>query len=141
LALLVAVIVGAGSILRPDVVPLPHALRRIVTFPEHLYQVRVRDLAWIENDEHGLGMPGRPAANLAIRGIRRVSGGVADGGRVDARRLPELFLGSPETAESEHRALQPFRKWRLEAGAVHVMLCGNWHFLGTPRQRMLFRPY
>src|SRR6185436_11873006 len=57
-ALLLAEIVDAGSILRPDVVPLPHALRRVVALPERLEQIVVGDLLRVEDHQHGFVVPG-----------------------------------------------------------------------------------
>src|SRR6185312_388891 len=62
--------------------------------------------------------------------------GIADGGRVDARSLPELALGAPEAAQAEHRLLEPGREWRLDAVAVDEV--GRRHgerCLVTSRQR------
>ena len=87
-----------------DVVPLPHPLRRIVIFPEDLHQIFVADRFRIEDDEDDFGMAGHAGADLAVRGIRRMARGVADGGRVHAGQLPEFFLGAPETSHREHRA-------------------------------------
>src|SRR5271169_6090463 len=106
--------IDAGAVLRASVVPLPHALRRIVVFPEQFQQRVVRDHRGIEDDENHLAVPRAARADLAIRGVRREARGVADGGREHAALLPEFLLGSPEAAHAEKRALHPFGKGRFE---------------------------
>ena len=64
-------------------------------------------------------MPGLAGAGLLVGRVRRVAAGVADGGGVDARRLPEHALGAPEAAHAERR-----RSARCS---------GNGGFSGVPR--------
>src|SRR5689334_478108 len=48
-ALRVRVRVDAGAVLRADVVPLPHALRRVVTLPERAQEIVVGDDLGVED--------------------------------------------------------------------------------------------
>ena len=43
-------VVDGGTVLRTGIVPLPHALRWIVVFPERLEQPLVGDLEWHEHN-------------------------------------------------------------------------------------------
>ena len=54
----VAVRVDPRAVLRPHVVPLPHALRRVVALPEDLQKALVARFLRIEDDEDDFGMPG-----------------------------------------------------------------------------------
>src|SRR5438128_2531461 len=119
------VVVDAGAILRARVVALPHALGRVVAFPEHFQQILVPNHLRIEDDEHDLGVAGQAAAHLAVRRVRRVAGRVADCGGIDAGQFPELPLGAPETPHCEDRALEASGKRRLEAMSTYKM--GIWH--------------
>ena len=109
-ALLIGKIVDAGAVLRADVVPLPHALRRVVALPEHLEQLVVAHALRVVDDEHRLVVAGPAGADLFVSGIRREPAGIADGGDMNAGDLPELALGAPEAAEPEHAP------WRSLAG-------------------------
>src|SRR5262249_45828348 len=109
------------AILRADVVALPHPLRRIVIFPEHLQQVFVPDLLRIEHDEDDLSVIRRPAADLAVCRILRVTRRVADGRGVHTGLLPELLLSAPEAAHAEQRDLRSLGKRRLDWMLVHEM--------------------
>ena len=62
---------------------------------------RVRDARWVEDDPDDLGVAGPARADLVVGRVRGEAARVADGGRDDARRLPEGLLGAPEAAESE----------------------------------------
>src|SRR5947207_3171828 len=130
--------VDRRSILGACVVPLPHPLRRIVAFPENFQHRVVRRHLRIEDDEHDLGVAGHAGAHFPIRRIRRVAAGVADRGRVDAGRLPELPLRTPEAAHPEDRLLEAGGKRRRDAVAVHIMSIGDGHRLASTR-KSLFR--
>ena len=80
-------------------------------------------------------MAGHARADLAIRRVRRVAGGVADRGRVDARQLPEFLLRAPEAAHRRTSRARGLRKWRLEAMTVHEVRGGHRHPLDTAGQR------
>src|SRR6185295_5186956 len=98
-------VIDARAVLRADVVALPIALGRIVVLPEDLQQILIADLFGIKDDEDDFSVIGGAAADLAIRGVLRLAGGVADRGGVDARLLPELLFRAPEAAHAEHRGL------------------------------------
>src|SRR3954453_2068609 len=137
LALLFVEEVDPRSILRADVVPLPHALRRIVALPERLQQLVIRDLLRIEHHEHDLVVPGQPGAAFPIRRVLGLAARVAGGGRVDARQLPELLLGAPETAEPEHRPFHPIRIGTVDRGVLqHVVFRRHRPLLGAALQRI-----
>src|SRR5215203_7205962 len=93
--------------------------------PEHLEQVPVRDLLRIEDDEHGLGVPGTAAANLLVGRVWGKASRVADRRRVNAVDLPEYTLGPPEAAEAEDRGAHTLGEGRLEGCAEHGMPLGN----------------
>src|SRR5579872_1731510 len=134
--LLLVEVVDARSILRADVVPLPHPLRRIVGLPERLQQIVVRDASGIKDDEYDFRVTRHGAADLAVRGVRRRPGGVADGGREHARQLPELPLSAPETSKAEERLLIAGGKRAFEGGSEDVMSGWNGHPLGAPLERL-----
>ena len=127
--------VDAGAILRAGVVALPHALRGIVVFPKRLEEILVADGLRIEHDEDRLVVPGHPAAHFAVGRVRRPPGGVANGGRVDARELPEFLLRAPEAAHAEHRLLEAVRKRRCEPMTVHEMRRGFSEHVSIVRKR------
>src|SRR5262249_52388593 len=85
-------IVDAGTVLRPDIVALPHALCGIVILPEYLQQLFVGDDFRIEYNEDDFGVAGHPRAHFFVRRVWRRAGGVPDGRRVDAAERPELPL-------------------------------------------------
>ena len=103
LALLLRRPVHGRPVLRPEVVPLPEALRRVVRLPEHPEQLVLRDPRRVVGHEHRLGVAGPPGARLLVRRVRRVPALVPDGGRDDAGHLPERLLRPPEAA---HRQVQ-----------------------------------
>src|SRR5215208_3271755 len=78
--------------------------------PEHLEQVPVRDLLRIEDDEHGLGVPGSSAANLLVGRVRCEASRVADCCRVNALDLPEFTLGPQKQPRPKTAALVPSGK-------------------------------
>src|SRR5207245_2905549 len=82
-----------------------------------------------------LVVAGEAGAHLFVGGVRREAGGVADRCREDARRLPELALGSPEAAEAEYRHLEPRRERRRERMTVHVVSGRHRHAFGPARKR------
>src|SRR2546422_74451 len=84
-----------------------------------------------------LGVAGHAAAHLAIVRVRRGASGIADGGRIDARCLPELPFSAPEAAHAEHRLLEPGRKRRREPVAVDEVRVGNRHRLRAPGKRLV----
>src|SRR5207247_7734391 len=115
-ALLIVVrVVDARPVLRAGIVSLSHALRRIVTLPEHLQQIVVTDRLRIEHDEHDLVVTGHARADFTIRRVRRRSCGVSDRGAVHAAKLPELPLRAPETAHPDDRAPETIGQRRGEA--------------------------
>src|SRR6202035_5340737 len=81
-ALRVAESVDRGTILGADVVALAHALGRVVTFPERLEQLVVRDLPGIEHHQHRFGMAGAARTTLLVSRVPGMAAGVADGGGV-----------------------------------------------------------
>ena len=89
---------------------------------QHL--VERRDLR-IEHDEHDLGVTGAARAHLFVRRVRRDAARVADRGRVDAGRGPELPLRAPEAAHAEHDLLETLGERRLERRAEHEVALGN----------------
>src|SRR5207247_2729971 len=117
----VAGLIDPRAILRADVGSLPHPLRWIVALAENPKHLVVGDLLRVEHHEHDFSVPGGTAAHLAIDGIGSVPSGIADGGRIDAGKLPELPFGAPETAEPEERELQSLRKRRRKRMAAQVM--------------------
>src|SRR5471032_618412 len=114
--------VNAGAILRADIVALAHALGRIVVLPEGLEQRLVGGLRRVEPHLHHLVVAGVARADFLVGRVGRETASIADGGRVDARRLPELALSPPEAAQPEHRLLEAGWKRRLNAIVVHEML-------------------
>src|SRR5919199_260414 len=118
--LLVIGVVDRRAVLRAYVVALAHPLRWVVGLPEHREQVTVGDLLAVEDDEHGLGVPGTSATNLLVGRVRCEAPRVADRRRIDAVDLPELALGPPEAAEAEDRGAHTLGKrwldWRAEHG-------------------------
>src|SRR4051812_24333394 len=84
-------------------------------------------------------MPGVTAAHLLIGRVRRRAAGIADRGRPHARRLPELALGAPETAEPEHRRFETPRVRAGERMAVDIVLIRDRHADRAPRQTLLRR--
>src|SRR5215218_4614731 len=96
-----------------------------MSLPEHREQVPVRDLLRIEDDEHGLGVPGTAAANLLVGRVRREAARVADHRRVNAADPPELTLGPPEAAETKDRGARTLGKGWLKGGAEHGVLLRN----------------
>src|SRR3954452_10436929 len=113
--------VDGGAVLRAGVVPLAHALGRVVALPEGAEQVVVRGLVGVVGDEDGLGVSGAPGAHLVVRGVGREPALVADGGRVDAGELPEHALGAPEASEPEVRDLGALGERRPQRGAQHLV--------------------
>src|SRR5580698_10448616 len=63
--------VDTGTVLGADVIALPHALRRVVTFPKSFEQLFVGDFLRVVDDQHDFVMTGAPAAHLVIGGIGR----------------------------------------------------------------------
>src|SRR3954453_15443051 len=93
-------------VLRPAVIALTHALRRVVVLPEDLEQILVADLRGIEDHADRLRVARLAGAGLAIG---RVAGGTAlvtDGRRPHAGLLPVRLLLAPEAAERKLRDLE-----------------------------------
>ena len=67
-----------------------------------------------------------------------MAAGITDRRGVDARHLPELALGAPETAQTELDFFQLGGKWRLQRMAIHEVAVVNLHGLGAAGQG-LFR--
>src|ERR671918_1760898 len=93
--------------------------------PEHREQFPVGELLRIEDDEHGLGVPGSSAANLLVGGVLCEASRVADCCRVNAVDLPEFTLGPPEAAETKDRSARTLGKGWLKERAEHGMPLGN----------------
>src|SRR3712207_3076425 len=93
--------------------------------PEHREQFPVGDLLRIEDDEHGLGMPGSSAADLLIGRVRCEASRVADRRGVNALYLPECTLGPPEAAEAEDSGAHTLREGRRKERAEHGVLLRN----------------
>src|SRR3981189_569387 len=104
--------VDRAAVLRADVVPLAHALGRVMALPERAQQLRVGDPLRVVHHQHRLGVPGRSRADLAVGRIPGVSARVSHRGRVHALELPELPLGAPEATHPEEGALMTLGKGR-----------------------------
>src|SRR5262249_45067372 len=129
--------IDAGAILRTDVVPLAHALRRVVVFPERLQQRLVGNLLRIVDDQHHLVVAGAARADFLIGRIWRHAAGIADGGDINAvTQFPELALGAPEAAETEHRLLEALGIGPLERVVIDEMLVGGADRGSAARQRL-----
>jgi hypothetical protein len=87
--------------------------------PEHREQVPVGNILGVEDDEHGLGVPGTATANLLVGRVRREASRVTYRRRVNTVDLPELTLCPPEAAETEDRSALTLRKGRLEGRTEH----------------------
>src|SRR6266478_3083673 len=91
--------VDRGTILRPDVIALTHALRRVVTFPKCLQQLLVGDFPGIEHNQHRFGMTGTARTHLLVSRVCGVAASVAHSGGIDTiAKFPEFALSAPETA-------------------------------------------
>ena len=66
--------------MRADVVSLAHSLSRIMRLEKNLKQFFITDPGRVKHDEHSLGMPGHPGADLVIGRIRGGPAGITDGG-------------------------------------------------------------
>ena len=131
--------VDRAAVLGTDVIALTVALRRIVALPKNLEQLRVADFGRVVDDEHGLGVPGAAGARLVVGGVRGESTRIADGGRVDAGRLPELALRAPKATETEHRCLIAIRPRPLQRLAVGVVDLWYRHGLLDPPRKSVLR--
>src|ERR1700675_3643734 len=69
--------------------------------PEGLEELLVAHPCRVIRDQHRLGVAGLAGAGLSIGRVRGHTTGITDSGRDDARQLPEVLLGTPETAEAE----------------------------------------
>ncbi|EHM23532.1 hypothetical protein MBOL_00780 [Mycobacteroides abscessus subsp. bolletii BD] len=79
-------------------------------------------------------MAGPPRAHFFIRGVGRVSPGVAHCGGVDAGKLPEAAFGAPETPLPEYRELTSVRERRHCRVAVDEVRAGHPNRCRAPRQ-------
>src|ERR1041385_182420 len=79
-------------------------------------------------------MTGQARASLLIGWIGRAAAGIAHGRRIDARRLPELALRTPEAAKPEDCLPQPGRKRTLKRMAIDEMLGRHRHLLAAAGQ-------
>src|SRR5215211_3039491 len=93
--------------------------------PEHREQFPIGDLLRIEDDEHGLGVPGSTATNLLIGRVRCEASRVADCCRVNAVDLPEYTLSPPEAAETKDRRPRTLGERWLKGRPEQGMLLGN----------------
>src|SRR5205085_6796831 len=121
------------AVLGSDIVALTHALGGVVVLPEELQHVLVRGLRRVEDHEHGLGVTGARGAYLLVGGVRREPAGVTHRCGVDAGRLPEDTLGTPEAAQAEHGLLQPLRERWLERRAQHGVAIRDGNLLRASR--------
>src|SRR5438093_3795787 len=76
--------VDSRAVLRADVIPLAHPLRRVVALPEHAEQSPVAHERRVEDDAHDLVVPRETRADLLVVRVRRVAGRVAGRRREDA---------------------------------------------------------
>src|SRR5438552_17678047 len=76
-------------------------------------------------------MAGSAAADLAVVRVLRLATGVADGGADHAGQLPEVLLGTPETAHREDCCSGAVRPRRREGRAIDVVVLGDGHRLGS----------
>jgi len=110
---------------------------RVVAFPEGLEQPLVRDLARIVDHEHHLVVAGAAAAHLLVGRIWRAARRIADRGDMDAvPKLPELSLGAPEAAQTEHRGLEAIRIRTLERTPIDEVVARGRDRLRAARQRL-----
>src|SRR6516162_6379473 len=137
LALLLVLVEDRGPVLGTDVVPLAHALRGVMRLPEHLEQLRVGDLARVEDDPHRLRVAGHTGAYLFVGRVGRVAALVAHRGGDHARYLPERALLTPEAAERELGDLAALGVRRRRRRAEHLMPLGHGHRRAPPWQRPL----
>ena len=129
--------VDCRSILRADIVALPHALGGIVALPKHLEQFVETHLLRVMDHEHRLGMPGQPRTDLLIGRIGGNAAGVANGGGEHPFGLPEQALRPPKTAHAKNRLAHAVRVRANERAAIDEVLAGNRHALSAARQRPL----
>ena len=134
-ALLGRVDVDQRAVLRADVVPLAHALGRVVALPEDPQHLLVARLRRVEDGEHDLDVAGAAGADLLVGRLRHGAARVAGRRRPHARRLPEHPLGAPEAAHAEHRALVAVGERRLEVRAQHCVRSRSEHADSVARLR------
>ena len=96
LPLRVRVAVDGRAVLRADVVPLAHALRRVVPLPEQPQQLLVAHLAGAEHRQHHLGVTGLPAAHLLIGGVGRDAPRVTGRGGVEMPGVSHSLRSAPQ---------------------------------------------
>src|SRR5258706_9233107 len=129
--------VDRRAVLRPDIIALAHALRRVVTFQKRLQQLVVGDFPGIEHHQHRFGMTGTAGTHLLVGGVGGMAAGVAHRRGINAiAEFPELALRAPETAEPEHRLLQALRIGRLQPTAVDEMADSGGDRRSPARQRL-----
>ncbi len=124
-----------GAILRARVIALPHALRRIMRFPEQGQQLAEGDFRGVVDHLDHFRVAGHAGADFLIGRIGGSAAGIADGGDVNAiSRLPELALGAPETAHAEDHALHALGVGRGQRAAIDEMGLGGGQFFRATRQ-------
>lgn len=94
-----------GAILRPVIRPLAVEGRGIVTLPERIEELCIRNLRGIELHAHRFRMTGASGADLRVGGIRDGSARVADCGADDAGERAKIGFDAPETPRGEDCAL------------------------------------
>lgn len=134
LELLLCVDVDGRAVLRPEIVPLPHPLGRVVAFPENFEQVGEADLLRMEDNPHHLCMARPSCADFSVGGVRCVSSRVAHLGGINPFLSPKLPLRSPETAHSKYDHLCPVWKRRNSLVTVHIMFGGHFDAVSPARQ-------
>ena len=82
-------------------------------------------------------MAGAARARLLVGRVRREAAGVADGGRVDAGRLPEEALGAPEAAHADDDSLEAVGEGRHDRRAEDEVRGDDRHRRVAPGERRL----
>src|SRR6185312_213240 len=85
-------------------------------------------------DQDDLRVTGPPGADLLVGRVRRESARIADGGRNDTGRLPEVLLVAPEAAKAEDGRPGPVGERRDDPGAVDEVGVRDFERLGSARQ-------
>ncbi len=83
-------------------------------------------------------MAGLTAADLLIGRIDGIATGIADRRAVDAARLPEDPLRTPETAQAKHGGFRAIREGANNAGSQCMMDRVHAHLLQATRQGILW---
>src|SRR5690606_36699596 len=88
--------IAGRAILGAHIIALPHALGRVMLFPEGPEQPVEADYTRVINHFDRFGMTGSPRTDFFIGRIWRHSSLIAGGGHDHARQLPEQPLRAPE---------------------------------------------